>query len=1107
METYLASLPRRPVSSSWQDRTSDGRSTTTTTTTTSDIVKLQHTTIEMADFEGSQGKGGQEEVVGVTRQLTRTTEAEKLYDVFHQLYPDGHAPLVVLPEMFSSAGLRALEEEVEAALRKVCPEVNLADNIPFPQCQEVFLHLLLQRSNSETPSQQLASVGCIACWMATDKGAINLLLLIVVTLCGASALLAAGIAIVLLFMDGVDNADNDLQDDLGLVNDIIGVFVSQVAVGLDNEEASTLAASLSTVLEYVGYISAVEMGEANLLKVATATSHTIAAWLSVGPEKPFISFTTLVAVLANTTLSMHGLNETAALFDELGRGMPADYEVALARWQNSTAASVEYLTRFRFAAQCPNGVCITNATVTAPMAEALSGNTFAEFGMDYLGTTAFAGFTSRNGLGVEVMFSQSTLMTKRFNLVSNIIKGWNSDSTNDYELLVANRTALGVGCLLVSPNNCSEACKKQVMSSGSPMNRALQGQTGVIQFTNHRGVKAMAAYMPVGDLPMGLVVQLPISQITATSVTAITSLLSSLNTEYALGSQEFELSTFRVQGSNATITHLTPYRYGGDCPSGQCVETSYVREAVKDCSTGVARTTDYRNVSVLVGYSCISSLNVVVSYKVDLDDIEDDNFQAIVDALNVRTTVDTTTRDQFLLGKPKAGLTASDVKGYDDFEVKNNVKFPKACVNANCTWHSEATLRAFQGKTDVIDSVDYRNVAMKAAGMLSTVFSFGGGLSLAYDSEKVLRPIVDTTIQIACFAIGMVVSSTAVLILITKLFLKSMITAQEEGQKVVQTEKDRFGKLVSSMYPAYVVPQLLEGEKQMVCEVPKAAVFFSDIHEFTSASNSMGSKELLLLMGYVYGVMDNIAGRLGVYKVKTIGDAYLAVLGLPGTTSANVSLDLLRFASCVCQVFGDRFVHPTEGQVLEQMNNAMSWNGRAAQAKHMSVISSCNASAKGGRSTAPSSTVHSQPSREGSKASADGSEASRGHSATRVQCIMSYGLAFGKLVAGVLAGRSPMFDIWGNTVNLASRMQSTGEPGRIQVSEYLYQKVVAEPGQPFTFDSPHSVYCKGFGNVSAYMVRTTAEGLPKDLQAELRVEPRYGEFFFDNVLPCPVSQK
>eukprot|EP00667_Euglena_gracilis_P025082 EG_transcript_29175 len=124
---------------------------------------------------------------------------------------------------------------------------------------------------------------------------------------------------------------------------------------------------------------------------------------------------------------------------------------------------------------------------------------------------------------------------------------------------------------------------------------------------------------------------------------------------------------------------------------------------------------------------------------------------------------------------------------------------------------------------------------------------------------------------------------------------------------------------------------------------------------------------------------------------------------------------------------------------------------------------------------------------------------------------MSYGLAVGRLVAGVLAGRCPMFDIWGTPVNLASRMQSTGEPGRIQVSEQLYREVVLVPGQPFGFEPPRSVYCKGFGPVSAYLVRSTAEGLPRGLREALRLEPRYGAFYFDNVLASapvgpPLSQ-
>jgi len=79
-------------------------------------------------------------------------------------------------------------------------------------------------------------------------------------------------------------------------------------------------------------------------------------------------------------------------------------------------------------------------------------------------------------------------------------------------------------------------------------------------------------------------------------------------------------------------------------------------------------------------------------------------------------------------------------------------------------------------------------------------------------------------------------------------------------------------------------------------------------------------------------------------------------------------------------------------------------------------------------------------------------------------------------------------------------METTGQPGRIQVSEHVFRRVAAIPGQPFAFEHGHKAYCKGFGAVNSYFVRCCSEPPPKDLMLQLGLEPRYGLFYFDNVL-------
>jgi len=72
-----------------------------------------------------------------------------------------------------------------------------------------------------------------------------------------------------------------------------------------------------------------------------------------------------------------------------------------------------------------------------------------------------------------------------------------------------------------------------------------------------------------------------------------------------------------------------------------------------------------------------------------------------------------------------------------------------------------------------------------------------------------------------------------------------------------------------------------------------------------------------------------------------------------------------------------------------------------------------------------------------------------------------------------------------------------------QVSEGVARKVSAVPGQPFQFEPGHKTYCKGFGAVTSYFVRSNIEPPPKDLMVQLGLKPSLGMFYFDNLISGP----
>lgn len=77
------------------------------------------------------------------------------------------------------------------------------------------------------------------------------------------------------------------------------------------------------------------------------------------------------------------------------------------------------------------------------------------------------------------------------------------------------------------------------------------------------------------------------------------------------------------------------------------------------------------------------------------------------------------------------------------------------------------------------------------------------------------------------------------------------------------------------------------------------------------------------------------------------------------------------------------------------------------------------------------------------------------------------GINIGPVVAGVIGARKPQYDIWGNTVNVASRMDSTGLPNHTQVTEEVYQVL---KNYPYEFQCRGKVKVKGKGDMTTYFL-------------------------------------
>lgn len=223
----------------------------------------------------------------------------------------------------------------------------------------------------------------------------------------------------------------------------------------------------------------------------------------------------------------------------------------------------------------------------------------------------------------------------------------------------------------------------------------------------------------------------------------------------------------------------------------------------------------------------------------------------------------------------------------------------------------------------------------------------------------------------------------------------------------VLAEQEVSERLLLNVLPSFIAQRLKDrpqviaaGSTEVIADsFAEATVLFADIVDFTRLAAELSPQRVVALLDEIFTDFDGICDQRGLEKIKTIGDAYMAVAGLPVATSdhaaraAHAALDML--------------------EAMERFN------------------------------------------------------ARRGHTLQ-----VRIGINTGAGVAGVIGRRKFIYDLWGDAVNTASRMESNGVPGRIQVTELTRQRL----GEPFLLEERGAIELKGKGLMRTWFLSGRSAG-------------------------------
>lgn len=219
------------------------------------------------------------------------------------------------------------------------------------------------------------------------------------------------------------------------------------------------------------------------------------------------------------------------------------------------------------------------------------------------------------------------------------------------------------------------------------------------------------------------------------------------------------------------------------------------------------------------------------------------------------------------------------------------------------------------------------------------------------------------------------------------------ITTRKTIEEAFRYQQAQSDALLLNVLPKPIADRLKWFEETIADHFDEVTVLFADLVGFTQLAGKIPAVDLVSLLNSIFSEFDRLTEKHGLEKIKTVGDAYLVVGGLPtpcedhAEAIANLALEM--------QQKIQNFKTPT-GEMLQ----------------------------------------------------------------------LHIGINTGPVVAGVIGTKKFSYDLWGDTVNIASRMEASAEAGSIQITETTYQKL----GDRYSFQERGDIPVKGKGDMKTYLL-------------------------------------